>query len=180
MTRAGAVLLLILGASLPANADVRDDLAHAVAAQKAGEGQRAISLYSGILGRGELSADLAAVAHNNRALALMAAGQPNRALEDYDAGLTHTQRLLTLDPWHETAHQHRMMLLARSGRRSAALVQYDTCRRLLADELGVQPMAETTELYARIRPSDVDGVVSITLALVNRLTAVAAIAMCFT
>jgi adenylate cyclase len=44
-----------------------------------------------------------------------------------------------------------MRALALSGQRSAALAQYETCRRLLAEELGVEPGAETTRLYEQIR-----------------------------
>jgi predicted ATPase/DNA-binding SARP family transcriptional activator/uncharacterized protein HemY len=65
--------------------------------------------------------------------------------------LDYATRLLALDPWREEVHRQVMRLLARSGQRSAALAQYETCRRLLADELGVEPMAETTALYERIR-----------------------------
>ena len=60
-------------------------------------------------------------------------------------------RQIELDPWREEAHQSLMRLLARGGQRSAALAQYETCCRLLADELGVEPTAETTVLYERIR-----------------------------
>ena len=55
------------------------------------------------------------------------------------AGSDHTTRLLALEPWHEEVHQQMMLLLALSGQRSAALNQFEVCRRLLADELGVQP-----------------------------------------
>lgn len=65
--------------------------------------------------------------------------------------LAYTTRLLNLDPWREEAHRQMMWLLARSGQRSAALAQYETCRRLLAQELAVEPMAETTALYERLR-----------------------------
>ena len=44
-----------------------------------------------------------------------------------------------------------MQLLARSGQRNAALAQYESCRQALNEELGVEPAAETTELYERIR-----------------------------
>ena len=52
-------------------------------------------------------------------------------------GLEYAHRLLALEPWQETAHRQLMLLLARSGRREAALAQYDTCRQILAEELGV-------------------------------------------
>lgn len=70
---------------------------------------------------------------------------------DHDTGITLAQKLLTIEPWHEETHRRLMHLLARSGQRSAALAQYETCRRLLADELGVEPAAETTALYQQIR-----------------------------
>ena len=70
---------------------------------------------------------------------------------EYQSSMTYTNRLLALDPWREEAHQQLMLLLARSGQRSAALAQYETCRRMLAQELGVQPTPETTALYKRIR-----------------------------
>jgi predicted ATPase/Tfp pilus assembly protein PilF len=59
-----------------------------------------------------------------------------------------------MDPWREEAHRQLMLLLARSGQRSAALRQYETCRRILADELGVEPGAETRVLYERIRAAE--------------------------
>ena len=60
-------------------------------------------------------------------------------------------RQVELEPWHEEAHQQLMHLLALSGQRSAALAQYEACRRILREELGVEPARETTALYERIR-----------------------------
>jgi len=73
------------------------------------------------------------------------------ARRDYASGLECASRLLALDPWREEAHQQMMRLLAQTGQRSAALAQYETCRRLLREELGVEPMAETVALYESIR-----------------------------
>jgi hypothetical protein len=44
-----------------------------------------------------------------------------------------------------------MTALALSGQRSAALAQYEACRRTLSEELGVEPDKETRFLYERIR-----------------------------
>ena len=63
----------------------------------------------------------------------------------------YVQRLLELEPLHEPAHRQLMRLLARAGQRSAALAQYETCRRLLADELGVTLASETILLAEQIR-----------------------------
>lgn len=71
--------------------------------------------------------------------------------QNWQAGLDATQRLLQLEPWHETGHRLRMQLLAATGQRSAALVQYDQCGTILADELGVEPEAATKDLYEQIR-----------------------------
>jgi DNA-binding SARP family transcriptional activator/tetratricopeptide (TPR) repeat protein len=70
-------------------------------------------------------------------------------------GIDYTTRLLTPDPWREEAHQQLMLLLAHSGQRSAALAQYEICRQVLAEELGVKPGAETLALYERIRDGEV-------------------------
>jgi len=69
---------------------------------------------------------------------------------EYALALWHLDRLLALEPWREEAHRQRMLLLIRLDRRSAALKQYATCRRILAAEFGVAPSAETTALYDRI------------------------------
>ena len=70
-------------------------------------------------------------------------------------GIAAAQRLLAEDPWREEAHRQLMALLAASGQRSAALSQYEICRRVLAEELGVEPAAETRALYERLRSEPV-------------------------
>jgi len=77
----------------------------------------------------------------------------------YEQAQVHAWRQLELEPWDEAAHQQLMRALALSGQRSAALAQYETCRRLLAGELGVQPAAETTRLYEQIRDERLEATV---------------------
>ncbi len=69
----------------------------------------------------------------------------------YEQACEYARRQLELEPWQEEAHQQVMRLLALSGRRGAALAHYETCRRLLNEELGVEPAAETTQLYQAIK-----------------------------
>jgi nifR3 family TIM-barrel protein len=76
---------------------------------------------------------------------------------DYAPGLDLAARLLQLDPLGEEAHRAMMLLLARSGQRTAALAQYEACRRRLAEELDVTPTDETAALYARIRSAGASG-----------------------
>ena len=70
---------------------------------------------------------------------------------EYKAAHQHTLRQLELDPWREEAHRQMMRVLAMDGQRSAAIVQYETCKQVLAEELDVEPSAETRELYDQIR-----------------------------
>lgn len=67
------------------------------------------------------------------------------------AGILACGRLLSLEPLREESHQQLMRLLAADGQISAALAQYDRCRQLLADELGVEPSPTTKSLYESIK-----------------------------
>jgi len=79
-------------------------------------------------------------------------------LGQWDRALPHAWRQTELEPWDERAQRQVMRLLALTGQRNAALTQYETCRTRLAEELGVEPDTETTELYERLR--DGEGAVS--------------------
>jgi predicted ATPase/DNA-binding SARP family transcriptional activator len=70
---------------------------------------------------------------------------------DFQAARRHASRQLELDPWREEAHRQMMRVLALGGQRSSALAQYDTCCRVLAEELDIEPSAETRDLYEQIR-----------------------------
>jgi DNA-binding SARP family transcriptional activator/tetratricopeptide (TPR) repeat protein len=69
---------------------------------------------------------------------------------DPAAALALVRRWLSLDPLHEPAHQALIRLLAVTGDRAGALVQYRECARTLSRELGVPPLRETTALYEAI------------------------------
>ena len=77
--------------------------------------------------------------------------QSARLEADPATALEYCRRWLGLEPWQEAAHRQMMLLLARSGRRDAALAQYETCRQILAEELDVAPTPETTMLYERLK-----------------------------
>jgi DNA-binding SARP family transcriptional activator/predicted ATPase len=73
---------------------------------------------------------------------------------DDERACEHAWRWVEREPWQETAHRRLMYLLARRGKRSAALAQYRTCCRVLAKELDVKPTEETRRLYERIRDGE--------------------------
>ncbi len=64
---------------------------------------------------------------------------------------TYVRRLLELNPLNESAYRQLMRVLASADRRSAALDVYETCRRVLATELGLAPAIETVTLAEQIR-----------------------------
>ncbi|HSM58368.1 MAG TPA: BTAD domain-containing putative transcriptional regulator [Candidatus Sulfomarinibacteraceae bacterium] len=82
---------------------------------------------------------------------LIASPAPEGATEAPEQTLTFARRLAQMDPWREDVHRQLMLLLARTGRREEALAQYDTCRRILREELDLTPSAATSRLYERIR-----------------------------
>ena len=80
----------------------------------------------------------------NRTLELLMADGWARG--DDERVLRYANRQLALSPWQEAAHRALMRALARSGRRAEALAHYDVCSRVLWEELGVEPSAETQTL----------------------------------
>jgi SARP family transcriptional regulator, regulator of embCAB operon len=67
-------------------------------------------------------------------------GQPQRAVQA-------AEQAVALEPFRERTHQLLMRAHAAAGNPAEALRVYDRCRRLLADELGVYPAAETAALH---------------------------------
>jgi DNA-binding SARP family transcriptional activator len=84
-------------------------------------------------------------------------GHAARALERLSTHAAHGEsvevavraalRLLALDPLHESVHRSLMRLYLRSGRRAAALRQYQVCVDALQRELDVAPEPATKALY---------------------------------
>jgi predicted ATPase/DNA-binding SARP family transcriptional activator len=62
---------------------------------------------------------------------------------DYERALNHAWKWVELDSLDEAAHRQIMRLMTARGQRTSALAQYDTLKRILADELGVDPSEET-------------------------------------
>lgn len=67
----------------------------------------------------------------------------------------YVRRLLQLDPLREDAHRQLMRLLLAQDQRAAALAQFEVCKRVLADTLGVDPDPETLALAAHIRSGNI-------------------------
>ena len=76
----------------------------------------------------------------------------HRAMEakDYKKALDYAHQALDRDELQEDIHCAIMQLHWLSGKREAALRQYQVCSRLLRKELGVEPQSRTRALYDRI------------------------------
>jgi DNA-binding SARP family transcriptional activator len=70
---------------------------------------------------------------------------------DIAGALAAARRRVDADPLDEGSQRKLIEVLASSGDRSGAIRQYRACVAVLDAELGVPPLAETTELYERIR-----------------------------
>ncbi|MEO5844683.1 MAG: BTAD domain-containing putative transcriptional regulator [Caldimonas sp.] len=70
---------------------------------------------------------------------------------DLRGALVLATRLIAEDQLQEGHYRRAMALHARLGEREAALDAYERCRKALGRELGLRPLAPTTELAERIR-----------------------------
>jgi DNA-binding SARP family transcriptional activator len=74
----------------------------------------------------------------------------HKARNDLSEAIAYAQRWVGQDPLHEPAQRHLITLYAHNGQRAEAHRQYQTCERLLAEELGIEPQPETIQLYEHI------------------------------
>ncbi|WP_179166725.1 BTAD domain-containing putative transcriptional regulator [Streptomyces sp. CB03238] len=126
----------------------------------AGRLESAIGFYQQALGlwRGEPLADLPGL-HMHTARAALVRQLETVLLEyadvaarvgRYEQLLTPLHRFVEANPLHESAHARLMTALAGVGQRAVALELFETLRRRLADELGVDPGAEVQTTHQGI------------------------------
>ncbi len=70
--------------------------------------------------------------------------QVERAIEGW-------KKILVQDPLREDAYRHLIACFAQCGQRTLALRWYDSCVRMLHEQLEVEPEPETVALYVKIR-----------------------------
>lgn len=68
-----------------------------------------------------------------------------------DEALKLLRSLIDLDALNETTHRRIMMLEWQAGRIKDALEQFEFCRRTLAEELGLEPVSSTVQLFESIQ-----------------------------
>lgn len=70
--------------------------------------------------------------------------------DQIEASLALGEQILRLDPLREDVHRDMMRAYHALGQRALALRQFDQCRDVLRDELGVDPMRETFDLRTQL------------------------------
>lgn len=63
----------------------------------------------------------------------------------------YAYRYVEMAPLEESAHRLLMRLLTINGRRTAALQQFQLCKAIIKNELGIEPSLETQRLYEKIQ-----------------------------
>ena len=74
----------------------------------------------------------------------------HRHRKDFGKALACGQKILDLDPLREEIHREMMRLHAANRQRTLAVRQYETCCRMLDEDLSVGPMEETRLLHDQI------------------------------
>src|SRR5256712_1535036 len=77
--------------------------------------------------------------------------EASRVSGQFDKGVSYARKLVELDSLDEESHRELMILYHLSGDRSAALVQFETLKRILQDELDIPPSPATAKLHKYIR-----------------------------
>lgn len=84
-------------------------------------------------------------------LLLISAEAGHARRREFRRAIETAQSILTLDRLHEPAYRRVMRYSLARGDRQTALFAYQTCERLLREELGVSPQPETRALLDQAR-----------------------------
>jgi DNA-binding SARP family transcriptional activator len=88
--------------------------------------------------------------------ALLRLAELHATLGDHTAAIAECRRILARDEVRENAYQSLMRYQAESGDSAAALLTYERCRMVLAEELGADPSPLTQLLHQRILNGQVE------------------------
>lgn len=80
------------------------------------------------------------------------------ALGEHDTAVNASRRAVSAEPLDERAHRALISALTRLGDRAGAVQAFEQCRRVLADQLGIDPSPETVDVYlAALRDQPTSG-----------------------
>ena len=73
--------------------------------------------------------------------------------DEHSLAIDAAQELVALEPLRESGHRLLIRALSQSGNSAEALRAYERCRRLIAEELGVDPSRQTKAVYESVLAS---------------------------
>jgi DNA-binding SARP family transcriptional activator len=125
-----------------------------VVAEEAERLTRAVQLYQGDLLDG-LYDDWCLLDRERFGLAYLTALERLMAFHqaggNWLAAISFGRQILRKDPIREHVHRQLMVCHLSMGDRPSALRQWETCSRLMHEELGIEPMEETRRLHTWVR-----------------------------
>jgi predicted ATPase/DNA-binding SARP family transcriptional activator len=87
--------------------------------------------------------------------ALLKLAEVYRQRKNYPQAIAQLQRILAKEATNENAHRELILTYTLAGQRSEALNQYQHCREVIAEELGLDPSPETLELYRLVLTGEI-------------------------
>jgi DNA-binding SARP family transcriptional activator len=73
----------------------------------------------------------------------------------YRRAIARCRQVLAIDACRETVYVRLMLYHYHAGEQSQALRTYERCCRILAEEMGVEPLPQTTDLYRQLLHQDI-------------------------
>jgi predicted ATPase/DNA-binding SARP family transcriptional activator/Tfp pilus assembly protein PilF len=129
----------------------------ALAERQPGDARAAAERAAGVAGRGFLPEATGAWVERRQAelrdlhlRALEAASAAAAAAGDWSGARHWAEEAVAAEPYRESAHLRLMQAHAGAGNRGEALRAYERCRRVLAEELGVNPSPSTEAAYVAL------------------------------
>ncbi len=69
------------------------------------------------------------------------------AAGEHDRAIAAARRTVSMDPLEERAHRALIAALDRAGDRAGAVQAFEQCRRVLGEQLGIDPSGDTVQVY---------------------------------
>ncbi len=102
--------------------------------------------------------------------ALLELSEIQATVGDFAEAISACRRILARDEVRENAYQLLMRYQAESGDSASALLSYERCRTILAEELGADPSPLTQQLHQRVLNGEIEPVAHTSMSHVSHLT----------
>ena len=116
--------------------------------------RRIVGIYRGDLLPGDLYEDWVIDVRERVAQdfcdAMVTAARVSRDVGNHEAGITLLRRAVSAVPEREDLYRELMLCQLHAGQRSSGIQTFFACKRVLADQLGMDPSEETVAIYMQL------------------------------